>query len=246
MIYVVLFFLVLFLIWFFRLCYKYRNPYRLYMVFGKKGAGKTTYLTRCAVQYAKRGRPVYSTVHLPYARKLKIEEIGYRVFPPESVLLIDEVGMIWDNRNFKNFKPEVRDYFKLQRHYRHTVYLFSQSFDVDLKIRNLTDKMFLLVNPFGWFSIIRSITRSITVTEATSQGESKIADQLHISGLAGILFGSTTFLYIPRYVKYFDSYEIDDLPAAEGEWWDDNFQEIPLKRSRITFSRLKQFAQRKH
>lgn len=203
---------------------KYYNPYKLYMVFGKKGAGKSTYLTMLAVKYAKLGRPVYSTLNVPYAFKLDHNDIGFRHFPPESVLLIDEVGMIWDNRNFKNFKPEVRDYFKLQRHYRHTVYLFSQSFDVDLKLRTLTDRMYLLVNPMGWFTYIRSITRSITVTEASSQAESRIADQLHLSGIGGFLFGSSKIMLIPRYAKYFDSFIVDDLPAHEAERWENEYQ----------------------
>lgn len=209
---------------------KYYNPYKLFMVFGKKGAGKSTYLTMLAVKYAKQGRPVYSTLNVPYAFKLDHADIGFRHFPPGSVLLIDEVGMIWDNRNFKNFKPEVRDYFKLQRHYRHTVYLFSQSFDVDLKLRTLTDRMFLLVNPMGWFTYIRSITRSITVTEASSQAESRIADQLHLSGIAGLLFGSSKIMLIPRYAKYFDSFVVDDLPDIESEKWDNEYKEFRKKK----------------
>lgn len=209
---------------------KYYNPYKLYMVFGKKGAGKSTYLTMLAVKYAKAGRPVFSTLNVPYAYKLYISDIGYKTFPAGSVLLIDEVGMIWDNRNFKNFKPEVRDYFKLQRHYKHTVYLFSQSFDVDLKLRVLTDRMFLLVNPMGWFTYIRSITRSITVTEANSQAESRIADQLHLSGVLGLITGSSKIMLIPRYSKYFDSFILDSsLPVAEADKWENEFKDF--KRS---------------
>lgn len=208
---------------------RYYNPYKLYMVFGKKGAGKSTYLTMLAVKYAKAGRPVYSTLNVPYSYKLNHGEIGFRSFPPGSVLLIDEVGMIWDNRNFKNFKSEVRDYFKLQRHYRHTVYLFSQSFDVDLKLRTLTDRMYLLVNPMGWFTYIRSITRSITVTEASSQAESRIADQLHLSGIAGLLFGSSKIMLIPKYAKYFDSFVTDELPSGESEKWDNEYQDFKRK-----------------
>lgn len=203
---------------------KFFNPYKLYMVFGKKGAGKSTYLTMLAVKYAKAGRPVYSTLNVPYAYKLDYHDIGFKSFPPDAVLLIDEVGMIWDNRNFKNFKNEVRDYFKLQRHYRHTVYLFSQSFDVDLKLRTLTDRMYLLVNPMGWFTYIRSITRSITVTEASSQAESRIADQLHLSGLAGLLFGSSKIMLIPKYAKYFDSFVVDELPPSEDQRWENEYQ----------------------
>lgn len=220
---------------------KYYNPYKLYMVFGKKGAGKSTYLTMLAVKYAKAGRPVYSTLNVPYAYKLDYNDIGFKSFPPRSVLLIDEVGMIWDNRNFKNFKSEVRDYFKLQRHYRHTVYLFSQSFDVDLKLRTLTDRMYLLVNPLGWFTYIRSITRSITVTEASSQAESRIADQLHLSGIAGLLFGSSKIMLIPRYAKYFDSFIVDELPPHESERWENEYQIFRKKNFRRRDpSRLKQ------
>ena len=51
-----------------------------------------------------------------------------------SVIFIDEVGMIWDNRDFASFAHCVRDWFKLQRHYKCKVYLFSQSFDIDKKL----------------------------------------------------------------------------------------------------------------
>ena len=37
----------------------YRNPYKLYMVFGKKGSGKTTLMTKLAIQYQKKGWDVY-------------------------------------------------------------------------------------------------------------------------------------------------------------------------------------------
>lgn len=33
---------------------KYRNPYKLYMVFGKKGSGKTTMMTKTALKYLKK------------------------------------------------------------------------------------------------------------------------------------------------------------------------------------------------
>ena len=44
---------------------KYRNPYKLYMVFGKKGSGKTTLMTKLALQYQKKGWRVYlSLIHI--------------------------------------------------------------------------------------------------------------------------------------------------------------------------------------
>lgn len=213
-----------FVCWFIFMFIKYRNPYRLILVIGKKGAGKTTLLTKYCIDAVRKGQRVYSTVDLPYAYKLSIADIGARSFPPDSLLLIDEVGMIWDNRNFKNFSSTVRDFFKAQRHNKLTVVMFSQHPDVDLKIRVLVDKMYLLSNPFNFCSLIRTVSRSVTVTDAEKTGESKFVDQLKISGVLGLLSGTTKFLYIPKYIKYFDSFEkIDDVSGSvEDVSWRDS------------------------
>lgn len=224
---------------------KYKNPYKLFMCFGKKGAGKTTYLTMLSIKYTKVGRPVYSTANVPYAKKLRVEDIGFKSFPPGSVLLIDEVGLIWNNRDFKGFKPEVRKYFKYQRHYKHTVYLFSQAFDIDKQLRDLTDRMFLFKNPLGWFSYIRSITRDIVVTEATSQADSRIADQLHMSGVLGLITGSSKIMLIPKYAKYFDSFILeDDLDRVDDEHWENEYREF-VRKERLLLSKRKESSYRR-
>lgn len=203
---------------------KYRNPYKLIMVFGKKGAGKTTFLAKTAFKYVRKGRPVYSTVYVPGTYLFDVSQIGFKSFPENAVIFIDEVGMIWDNRNFKNFKPEVRDYFKLQRHYRHTVYLFSQTFDIDVKLRNLTDSMYLLRCHMGWLSVARKIKRDIVLVQPTGESESRIADSLEFVPLIYSLFGAQTciFTYIPHWVKLFDSFETPLLPPVVS-----HYQEIP-------------------
>lgn len=209
------FLLILFIIMIpcFYLAIKYRNPYKLIMVFGKKGAGKTTFLTKLAYQYQKKGRPVYSTEWAPGVHMFDVQEIGRMSFPENSVIFIDEVGMIWDNRNFKNFRTDVRDYFKLQRHYKHTVYLFSQTFDVDIKLRNLTDAMYLLKCHMGWLSVARKIKRDIVLVQPTGESESRIADSLEFEPLLLSLFGAKTliFTYIPRWAKLFDSHAAPEL-----------------------------------
>lgn len=195
------------------LAYKYRNPYKLIMVFGKKGAGKTTFLTKLAYQYQKKGRSVYSTEWAPGVRMFDVQMIGKMSFPENSVIFIDEVGMIWDNRNFKSFRADVRDYFKLQRHYKHTVYLFSQTFDVDIKLRNLTDAMYLLKCHMGWLSVARKIKRDIVLVQPTGESESRIADSLEFEPFLLSLFGCKTiiFTFIPRWAKLFNSHEAPEL-----------------------------------
>ena len=73
---------------------KYRNPYKLTMIFGKKGSGKSTTLTRIALDALKAGKAVYANIPLPGAFLIKESDIGYFDIPPESVLIVDEAGMI--------------------------------------------------------------------------------------------------------------------------------------------------------
>lgn len=192
----------------------YQNPYKLIMVFGKKGSGKTTFITKSALTYIKKGVIVYSTIYVPGARIFNVEDIGKFQFEPDSVIFVDEVGMIWDNRQYQKFRTDVRDWFKLQRHYRNTVYLFSQTFDIDIKLRNLCDAMYLLKNHFGILSVARRIRRSIVIVSPQGDSESRIADNLEFEPLILQIFGykSIIFTWIPNWVKYFDSFSTPELP----------------------------------
>lgn len=198
---------------------KYWNPYKLVMVFGKKGSGKTTFLTKVAVQAIRKGKKVYSTSYVPGAIPFDVEKVGFYTFPHDSVILIDEVGMIWDNRDFKRFRPEVRDYFKLQRQYRNKVYLFSQTFDIDVKLRNLTDEMYKCECWFGWLSVARKIKRKVVIVEPTGDSEGRIAEGFELQPILLSLFGLKTciFTFIPHWAKYFKSYNPKELPLMPGE-----------------------------
>ena len=189
---------------------KWRNPWKLYLVFGKKGSGKSTYLVKLAIKYLKKGFYVYTNMPdmvLPGIRLIDVEQIGDFVPVANSLLLLDEVGMIWDNRNFKNFKPSVRDFFKLQRHYKVITYLASQTFDIDKKLRDLTDGMILNVNVLNVLTVGKTIRRKITLTESTSEAESRIAEDLKFCPL-----WSWHFTYIPKYAKYFSSFKVPETP----------------------------------
>lgn len=197
----------------------YRNPYKLYMVFGKKGSGKTTLMTKLAIQYQKKGWDVYCDRYLPGCYQFDTKDFGKIQFPENSLILIDEVGLVWDNRNFKNFPEEVKTYFKYQRQYRNVVYLFSQAFDIDKKIRDLTDHLYVVTNVFNCFSIARRVTKRLVVVHAdkSAQGESKIVDDYNIDSLLFIFFGSCLITYIPKWAKYFKSFDPPPLQPFEGE-----------------------------
>ena len=208
-------FLVLVLIWHFS-TKKYLNPYKLTMIFGKKGSGKSTLMVRMAYEYLALGWTVFCTERLDGCIHIDYKDIGYKQIPPHSLLLVDEVGMIWDNRNFKDFKTEVRDWFKLQRHYKVKVVLFSQTFDIDKKLRDLTDDMFLCTNVLRIFSWAKRITRRVVLVKPGNDSPARIDEELAYDGLIWWPFGSRILTFIPHWAPYFDSHNCPELP--EKAW----------------------------
>lgn len=215
--YIIALIIILIMIWFGYHIIKYRNPYKLYMVFGRKGSGKTTLMTKLALQYQKKGFQVYSNTEIPGCYMFDVDDFGLVHFPPNSLILVDEVNLIWDNRDYKSFPKHVQKYFRLQRHYRHTVYLFSQTFDVDKKIRDLCDHLYLVQNFMNCFSIARRVTKHITVVHAdkSAQGESKIVDDYSIDPILLAPFGGIRVTYIPKYAKFFKSFNPPELKTKE-------------------------------
>ena len=67
----------------------FQNPYKLIMVFGKKGSGKSTFITKTALQYIKKGITVYSTIYVPGARVFNVDDIGKCQFEPDSIKIIE-------------------------------------------------------------------------------------------------------------------------------------------------------------
>lgn len=217
------FIIILFIIFFVfdKATKSYVNPYKLIMIFGKKGSGKTTTLTKIAITDIRKGKKVYSTVKIPGTYFFNVNSIGTFTFEPNSTVLIDEVGMIWDNRDFANFKPCVRDFFKLQRQYKLKVYLFSQSFDIDKKLRDLTDEMYLLQNRFRILSVQRRILKYITISNGStnSQGTSSLIDEYKFDLP---FFGGLKIVFIPRWVSFFESYNPKKLAFISGQYCDLN------------------------
>lgn len=200
----------------FHLCTKqYLNPYKLQFIVAKKGGGKTTTLTKIAINHLRAGWSVYTTFPVPGCYFIDYKDIGPYEFDERSCIIIDEVGMIWDARDFKNFENSVRDWFKLQRHRHCKCYMASQDFDVDIKLRKLCDSMYLLENKARILSYGRRIDRTIGIVEATGNSESRLVDQLSYSPFWLFWCGSRMCTFIPHWVPYFDSFEAPPLKHKE-------------------------------
>lgn len=187
---------------------KYLNPYKLYFIFGKKGAGKTTFETKLACKYLKKGWNVYTDLpelYVPGIRFFPFEALGDFVPEEHSLLILGEAGIKFDARHFKTFKPSLRDFFAFQRKYKVVCYMDSQTFDVDKKIRDRTDGMYLQQNVLRVFTVGKKIIKKITLVEASAEGESRIAENLKFAPIY-----TWTFTFIPFWAGKFDSGAIID------------------------------------
>lgn len=118
---------------------------------GKKGVGKSTVLQKLAYKDYKKGWNIYCNIGdttFQKAHQIDCSRLWEQDIKPHSVILIDEVNLLWDNRMFKSFPQELNEWFRLQRHYKVKVYMFSQTSDVDKKIRDLTDRIYLVKRYF--------------------------------------------------------------------------------------------------
>lgn len=205
-----LFYFYLAMIVYNKLTIKYVNPYKTVLYYGKKGCGKTTLLTKLSMKALKNNQVVYSSVEIPGTRLFNPKDLNRFKPDPYSIVMIDEIGLIWDNRNFKSFESGVNEFFKYARQYHITIHMFSQVPDIDLKIRNLCDSYYLVENKFRVFSYAKKISKILTV-KTDIEGKGNLVDSFQF---APFMPGSTRKLtFIPAWTPFFESFDPPERPA---------------------------------
>ena len=167
-----------------------KNPYKLYVVVGAKGAGKTAYLAKlCNEHERKRKGRIYSNcgigLELP-------DHYWDHSYPQNSLLLIDEIGLIHDNRDFKAFEAECNEFYKYQRKKKLVIIATSQSMDIDKKIRTLTDYI-CVSRRFLCFGLVIRYRTAIVLADDPVTGGQKLTDTEKFSGIQSIYFLPSTF-----------------------------------------------------
>ena len=192
-----------------KLTQKYVNPYKLIFVFGKKGSGKSTLLTKLAYKYLKKDWKVYTTEKLPGTLNIDDPKRIFDMnFPEKSCIFIDEVSLIWDNRDFKNMDKRTIEWFRYQRHHKCRVYFFSQTFDIDKKLRDLADDMYLVNKYFRVLVIAKHIVRKPVVVHPGPESPARIDDDMVVDGPLLWLFGGRITAFIPYWSKCFDTHKL--------------------------------------
>lgn len=200
-------------------------------------------MVRKMLYYKRKGWNVYTDmadVRIPGVQIFDLRQLEMFRPPEHSVVFLDEVGISMDNRSFKSFPPGLRDFFKYARKMKVIIFMNSQAYDVDKKVRDTTDAMLLMQSIGSFLCIARPITRSITLTAPSAEAESRIADVLRF----GSIF-SWRFYYMPLYFRYFDSSAMPPRPVltshesdaaaaryAHGPWWNVGKDLIDFVRTR--------------
>lgn len=197
--------LFLFVYLFDRLTSSYCNPYKLIVMFGPKGCGKSTTLSKLAAHDVQSKRVVFTNFGMPGTFPVDPADLGKIDFGRDVSIYIDEGALTWDNRQFKKFDVKTLEWLRLQRHYRTRVYISSQSYDLDAKIRMLADELWIYHRVARVWSVGRRVVKKIKLIDAGKDGqESRIVDNLAYD--FPIFPSAWSVTFIPRYVGLFDSF----------------------------------------
>lgn len=198
---------------------------RLY--FGLPRSGKTTLIAKYARQMSKRYKYIYTNVHLSNmpdnVRYIDDDKIGI-VDVSDSLLLIDEASISFDNRDWKKFTGNIRNFFLLHGHYKCNIYMFTQKWDgIDSKIRSICEQVYYVFKPkiIGkYFSFYYKIPYGIIIPdrkrnkETTGNSLGEIIQGYCKPSILVRLFARPVFR--PLYYKTFNSYEAPRLEPYEN------------------------------
>lgn len=211
--------------------------------FGVPGCGKTTLATKKARKLNKKIKRDEKRVakgkkrKCPYEKvltnfeckgcyKIDFKDIGTKNIQ-KCAIILDELTIDADNRDFKNFQKSSVEGFIYHRHYFNDIFYYTQNYQaVDKKIRDLTHTLFFvkksMIFPFSLFTKARIIFRTIEINEHTKEIVNgyrfpnffeNILDFLGILRLGEICFR-------PLYYKDFNSFSQPlNLDPFEYEKW---------------------------
>ena len=184
---------------------------------GTPGCGKTTMLSAIAYKEFKsrekgkgRYKYIYSNFYLKGAYKIDINDLG-KYYLHDCLILLDEITLDVDSRDYKNFSQRLKEFFILHRHFNiDIVYATQDPSRVDKTIRNITYSLWYVSRPvlpfFRRFVRANRIFRNLNINEYTSELTlgyrfSKFLERLFVTGRCNII------IYSPKYYDLFDSFD---------------------------------------
>lgn len=179
------------------------------LYFGKPGTGKTTLLVKQALQELKKikkGKSKYkyvlSNVRIKGIIFVDFDSLSKYMFK-DCLILLDEITLDADSREYKNFSKGHKEFFIMHRHFHCDIKLYTQVYNrIDKTIRDIVDRCYYIKKliPFTFYYEIPS---SIIIPEETGEIQQGYIKPTRLQKLLGI-----KIIYRPKYYKYFDSWYI--------------------------------------
>lgn len=194
--------------------------------FGVPGCGKSTILVKEYRKNRKKYKHIY-TINIDTIGCERInKEILEKYKVEDSLILWDEITMDADNREFKTFSNELRDFFILHRHLGCDIIYVTQNYEnVDKKIRDLTSELWYMTKSvvpfFRRFTTAKRIYRNININEYSSE---LTLGYRFCSWLESIFASNFIICYRKRYYKYFDTHQLLNLGGRET--YGEHFKQI--------------------
>ena len=192
-------------------------------IFCPPGCGKSSVLTLIAQEELKRirsGKSKYTAVYTNFdcqdCLKIDFRDLGHYYYH-DCLIILDELTLSADNRSWKSFPQESKEFICLHRHFGvDLIYSVQDWSRAEKTIRENTVQLFYC-NRFLWWSIVRPIYRTITINEY-------VGDLIMGYRFPRLneLIGSLKIYYIKkawRYYDSFDKYGFDALPTPQNLKW---------------------------
>lgn len=208
--------------------------------FGVPGVGKTTLAAKLARKGLRKYKHVYTNFACYGCEKIDYQDLSkYKLF--DSLIVLDELTLDADNRDFKTFSKDHKDFFTLHRHLGVDIIYLTQNYEnIDKKIRDCTNELWYMsrtVIPFFQrFTRAKRIYRNININENTSE---LTMGYRFCNFIESIFVSNCKIVYRPKYYKYFDSYDelqLEKRPVFQSTVWNIKKKRKLTKIEKIIFN----------
>lgn len=194
--------------------------------FGVPGCGKSTILVKEYIKNKRKYDHIY-TINLVIkgVKKITKEDLELYLFR-NTLILWDEITIDADNREFKSFSRDLRDFFILHRHLGCDIIYATQNFEkVDKIVRDLTCELWYMsksvIPLFRSFTSAKRIYRNININEFTSD---LTLGYRFCNFLESIFVSNYKLVFRPFYYRLFDTH--DELHLKNRVLFEDSFRKV--------------------
>ena len=194
--------------------------------FGVPGCGKSTTLVKEYRKNRKKYDNIYSVnIEIKGVKQITKEDVRKYRFK-NALILWDEITLDYDNRNFKEFTKEDKEFWLLHRHMGVDIIYATQNYEnVDKKIRDLTIELWYMsksvIPMFKGITTTKRIYRNININENNSE---LTLGYRFCNRIEGIFVSNFKIIWRRKYYKYFNSF--DELNLKERRQYEERNENV--------------------